>query len=66
MATVNKDLVRMGTWATCKSLLKSRLSRESPSHFESGHAQSLVIQREYKHQATLTQTGLSRNQCNAE
>lgn len=64
MATVNKDLARMGTWGTCIPLLKPVLHRQPPSHLELG--QSLVIQRGHEHQATLAQTGLSRNQCTAE
>lgn len=65
-ATVNKDLARMETWGTCIPLPKPVLYREPPSHLELGHARSLVIQRGYEHQATLAQTGLSRNQCTAE
>lgn len=61
MATLDKDLARMGTWGTCIPLLKPVIHREPPSHLELGHAQSLVIQRGYEHQATLAQTGLSRN-----
>lgn len=64
MATVNKDLARMGTWGTCIPLPKPVLHRQPPSHLELG--QSLVIQRGHEHQATLAQTGLSRNQCTAE
>lgn len=51
-ATVNQDLARMETWGTCIPVLKPVLSREPPSHPESGHAQSLVIQKRYEHQAT--------------
>lgn len=65
-ATVNKDLLWMGARGTCIPLLKPVTSREPPFHLESGHAQSLVIQRGYEHQATLAQTGLSRNQRTAE